>query len=58
MNIKSIHERNRFFANEDTVIIPNQPTGGNIHNDDEWVDIETIKQFLEIKKDFLKNFTL
>ena len=45
----------RFFANEDTVIIPNQPTGGDIHNDGEWVDIETIKQFLEIKKDFLNN---
>ena len=44
-----------YFYNDNTIIIPNQPTGGDIHNDGEWVDIETIKQFLEIKKDFLNN---
>lgn len=43
----------RYFYNKDTTIIPNQPTGGEIHGDNEWVKVETIKQFLEIKKDFI-----
>ncbi len=54
-NFTTVATDARYFYNKNTTIIPNQPTGGDIHNDGEWVDIETIKQFLEIKKDFLNN---
>lgn len=43
----------RYFYNDGTTIIPNQATGGEIHADGEWLDIITLREFLEIKKDFI-----
>jgi succinyl-diaminopimelate desuccinylase len=43
----------RFFNDGKTTIITNQPTGGEIHADGEWIDIESLETFLNIKKEFL-----
>ena len=49
----------RFFSiNKETVIIANQATGGDIHSDNEWINIESLKKFLEIRKEFIRNLKI
>ena len=49
----------RFFSiNKETTIIANHATCGDMHADNEWLDIETLEQFFEIRKEFVKNLKI
>lgn len=48
----------RYFKNQnkDTIIIANQSDCGNLHSENEWLDLEKLSQFFEIRKKFINNF--
>lgn len=43
----------RYFAKDGTVIISNQPDCGNLHSDNEWLNIRRLEEFFNIRVNFI-----
>ena len=43
----------RYFADK-SIVLTHQATGANGHQDDEWVDLNSVKQLYDIHMAFLK----
>lgn len=57
--IKFIYEHGsldaRFFAEKNTPVIISQPTCGNIHGENEWIDIKSMEDYYRILVEFIKS---
>ena len=48
----------RYFTGKDTVIISNQANCGNLHSDNEWLDLSSLNKFYEIRKRFIEKLQI
>ena len=53
-DFSSVASDSRYFStNKDTIIISNQADCGDLHGDNEWLNIKKLELFFEIRKEFI-----